>query len=219
MNGHFMVLDGINGCGKTTVARHLCAMFNHEGHRKCVQYCDPGDSMVGWRIRNIVKDPGVPMQPVTQFLLYTAARMELAHRVADDLRRGIDVVMDRWWPSTYAYQGAQGVSDDNIIKITQMLTPPGAHMVRGLSFYLDVTPETAHHRARHTGAREAVESGGDRFEEKGLEFSRNLRARYMELVDAGMVTLIDAEHDAPEVIAEKIHELCFAEFQREGAVD
>lgn len=198
----FIVLEGINGCGKSTVAGRLQDLISEAGYR-CVIYRDPGETPAGERIRTIVKDPKIQLDPWTQVLLYTAARYELGLVALRRLNMGTVVIADRWWPSTYAYQGAQGAPGKWIRDLNKYMTPPGGKMLAARSFFLDVLPVLALERSgavRPCG----VDAGGDRFEIKGLEFARYLRDRYMELVRSGELTRIEVGSNSASSVAQNI---------------
>jgi dTMP kinase len=192
--GKLVVLEGLNGCGKSTTAAALLKIMKDEGFDVCL-YHDPGDTPVGDSIRRLVKDPEVAMKPMAQMLLYTAARAELAARLEPWVLGGGHVILDRWWPSTYAYQGLGGVSQDLILSLVQNTTPPCCYTRRELTFYLQLPIEVAMWRS---GAIDCpfdagVEHGRDRFEVKGREFQEKLADMYMRLALTGCLRVVPIE--------------------------
>lgn len=191
-----VVLDGIDGCGKTTVAARVAAKVAAEGH-PVLAVRDPGGTEIGEHLRGLVKDRRWPMQPLTQMLLFSAARAELAesriHPFLSAQPQGV-VILDRWWFSTFAYQSTQGVDEDLILgiaKATQARPLFGLRLVQGGCFWLDVPPEVA---ARRMHVREGASE--DRFEAEGGAFAQRLRERYAVLHTRGHLTRIDATPEA-----------------------
>src|SRR6478609_9283589 len=99
----FISLEGIDGSGKTTQARLLARALGDD----VVLAREPGGTETGERIRQILKDPALELDPLAELLLFCAARAELvAQVVGPALEAGRDVVCDRFSDSSIAYQGA-----------------------------------------------------------------------------------------------------------------
>ncbi|MHC5162504.1 MAG: dTMP kinase [Planctomycetota bacterium] len=119
LRGKFLVLDGPDGCGKSTQTRLLSEWIAEQGV-DVVSYRDPGTTLVGEKIRDILLDVAHEgMGDNVEVLLYMAARAQLwKEHIALDLAAGKCVLMDRWLSSTCAYQGfAGGFGIDKVIKI------------------------------------------------------------------------------------------------------
>ena len=102
----YVAFEGIEGAGKSTVARVFAERLESEGE-PVVSVREPGGSEVGERIRAVLLDPGGQIQPWTEALLFAAARAELVRdTVAAALEGGSWVVSDRSAYSSLAYQGA-----------------------------------------------------------------------------------------------------------------
>lgn len=199
----FVVLDGVDGCGKTTQARRLVehlSVLRPAGAPGPLHLREPGSTVAGERIRELLLDPSAPMGRGTLALLFTAARREtLESLVAPALADGRDVVVERFHASTFAYQGGGPQSSEaHAFEDAELLgllhgwagTPrPTVEIV------LDVPPSDAF-------ARAVARAGGgdDRFESRGLEFqesvARAMRA-YVELVDHAVI--VDGTGDEGEV--------------------
>ena len=182
-------LEGINGAGKTSVADELQVAMTRGGLSAKVLH-DPGSTPIGERIRALVKDPAVPMAPMVQMLLYTTARVALAEEVKKLIRAGTWVIMDRWWPSTYAYQGALGVPVHLILELNYMLMPKEALTTKWLTFFLDVPVDVAMERSGATKPK-GIEGGGDRHETQGQKFWEDVAEAYGDLVDLNYMTRIN----------------------------
>jgi thymidylate kinase len=132
------------------------------------------------------------MRPMTQMLMYTAARVELAHYFLPWINDGGHVIIDRWWPSTFAYQGAGGVDRQLIRGLSMSLVPEECRTTRGLTFFIDVPIPVAMERSGTLVRGGDPETGGDRFEQKGVEFQQDLLNLYSLLCSLGEMTHVNA---------------------------
>jgi dTMP kinase len=106
-----IVVEGINGSGKTTLLAGLRDRFKGEGVPVCM-FRDPGSHPVAQKLREVLKAKEPPLDVLTQVLLFMAARRLLLQELVDAVQAEPRAVLlvDRWFWSTLAYQGAQGVS-------------------------------------------------------------------------------------------------------------
>jgi dTMP kinase len=173
LTGKFIVLDGPDGCGKTTQAKLLVQWFQKQGVQT-VGFRDPGDTTVGEKIRQILLSPEhTTMDTRTELLLYMAARAQLwAEKIAPALRENKCVVLDRWLSSTCAYQGyAGGFGVDKVIEIAaDSLERPWPD----LTIILDVDLETGAKRLR---------GKPDRMEAKPREYHQKVRQGFLQLAE------------------------------------
>lgn len=188
--GRFIVIEGADGCGKTTHARLLCEQFRRE-NRPVVLAREPGGTSVGEEVRKILLNPAhQSMSMPTEMMLYMACRGQLMHEVIKPaLERGVVVVCDRFLLSSAVYQGyAAGLDADLIREIGAFVTEnvrPDAQIV------LDVAYETAR-------GRRSMES--DRIEARGEEFHRRVIEGYRKIAAALPAThVIDANRSIEEV--------------------
>jgi dTMP kinase len=190
--GRVIVLEGINGAGKSGVSHVVADRLMARG-RTVREYRDPGSTALGEELRRMLKRPEIDLCPMAQTLMFTAARVELAvERLLPHVAAGEDVILDRWWMSTYAYQSVQGVDEEFIVTLNLRVSE--MRLDRNLCFFLDITPETAMERMKNLSG----EGFKDRFEEKGIEFQERLRAAYHDLVPL-YLTRIDGEMTEEEV--------------------
>ncbi|MEE2941157.1 MAG: dTMP kinase [Planctomycetota bacterium] len=203
----FVVLDGVDGCGKTTQARRLVEHLSAarpEGSREPLHLREPGSTAAGERIRELLLDPSSPMGRGTLALLFTAARREtLESLVAPALAAGRDVVVERFHASTFAYQGggpqgteAHAFDDEELLGLLHGWAGAPRPTVE---IVLDVPPTDAFARAMARAG-----GGDDRFESRGLEFqeavARAMRA-YVERVEHAVV--VDGTGDV-EAVARRV---------------
>ncbi len=190
----FLVLDGVDGCGKSTQAQLLVEALATDGGPRPLHVREPGSTVVGEAIRAILLAREAPLCPASEALLFTAARRQtLEELVAPALAQGRDVVCERFHPSTYAYQGVAGDLDAE--EVLRLLTTWAGAPAPDLVVLLDLPVDEALARARQRGA-------ADRFEARGLDFQRRVAdgyRRYAERVPNAVV--VDATGSQDEVAA------------------
>lgn len=172
-HGRFIVLDGPDGCGKSTQARQLSEWIQAGGVEVC-SYRDPGTTVIGEKIREILLDPAHEgMGDNVEVMLYMAARAQLwKEHIAADLAAGRCVVMDRWLSSTCAYQGwAGGFGIEKVIRIAEDTLE---RVWPDVTVVLDVDLETAAGR---------MNRDLDRMEQKGGAYHRKVREGFLKLAE------------------------------------
>lgn len=172
-SGKLIVLDGPDGCGKTTQARLLTQWLQAQGVPTS-NFRDPGDTTIGERIRDILLSPEhLAMSTRTEVLLYMAARAQLwQEAIAPALRERECVVLDRWVSSTYAYQGCAGeFGTKNVIQLASTVL---ARVWADLTIILDVDLKTC--GARLPGKR-------DRMEAKPRQYHQKVREGFLQLAN------------------------------------
>ena len=172
-SGGFIVLDGPDGCGKSTQAQFLCDWLANQGV-EVERFRDPGTTEVGEKIRQVLLSPEHDaMNTRTELLLYMAARAQLwAERIAPALAAGKCVVLDRWLSSTCAYQGcAGGFGMEKVVKIAEDSLE---RAWPDLTIILDVDLETAAGR---------LNGEPDRMEAKGRDYHRKVRHGFLKLAE------------------------------------
>ena len=200
--GKFIVLDGPDGCGKTTQVKLLVDWLAKQDV-DVVNFRDPGDTAIGEKVRQILLNPEhISMGTETEVMLYMAARVQLwAEKIAPALRQNKCVILDRWLSSTCAYQGnAGGFGMEKVIKIAEDCLEK---LWPDLTVILDVTLEIASLRLN----REL-----DRMEQKGDGYHQKVREGFLKLArEQENFVVVDAAGDIKtvhkkviEVIVEKI---------------
>lgn len=190
LNGKFLVLDGPDGCGKSTQARMLSEWIAARGV-DVITYRDPGTTIVGEKIREILLDPAHEgMGDNVEVLLYMAARAQLwKEHIGPDLQHGKCVLMDRWISSTCAYQGFAGGFGAE--KVLQIATDALERIWPDLTIVLDVDLETAGQR---------MQRDLDRMEQKGDAYHAKVREGFLELaVYHEAVKVVDATQPIEQV--------------------
>ncbi len=195
--GLFITLEGIEGAGKSTVARAVCEWLTARG-LQVLATREPGGTALAERLRQIVLERGdEPVSPVAETLVMFAARaLHVENLIAPALARGTWVVCDRFTDATRAYQGAgRGVDAALIESLAQAVH---GSLVPDCTLLLDLPVTAGLARAR---ARSGADS--DRFEAETVAFFEKVRAGYLAVAsaDAARVHVIDASRPAPEVRA------------------
>ena len=163
---------------------------------------EPGGTVVGEKIREILlSKKNDSMTPMAELLLFVAARAQITEEVIKPaLSEGKTVICDRFFDSTFAYQGyARGMGTDKVMDINLAAT---GGLEPDITFVLDISPEKAFERR-------AVRDGGqqDRMEALGLEFQRKVREGYILASQKyPRIKVIDAS-GTPDEIASVIRDL------------
>ena len=189
----YIVLDGPDGGGKSTHAALLCEQLTARG-RQVLHLREPGSTPVGEALRALLLNPSTgDLLPLTEALLFSAARSELVERViAPALQRGMVVVAERCFCSTFVYQSLaldRGRDYDRLCDLTRRAH--GSTMPDAV-FLLDLPVALADaRRARRTA---------DRFEARDRAFMERVRAAYLTLARLmPIVQVIDASGEVASV--------------------
>lgn len=194
--GKFIVLDGPDGCGKSTQAGLLVDWLEESGVQTS-RFRDPGDTAIGEKIRDILLNPEhLAMNTRTELLLYMAARAQLwGEKIAPALHDNQCVVLDRWLSSTYAYQGhAGGFGTDKVIGIA---TDCLERVWPDLTIILDVDLETAAGR---------LDRQLDRMEAKGDSYHKEVREGFLQLANKRKDFLVIDAAAAVETVHKSVRE-------------
>lgn len=210
----FITISGIDGTGKSTLARALALRLSEEWARPVRLTSEPGGTYLGRGVRRLLLDlargdeslafAGSLSEPVdtrieaptplTELLLFTAARAQHSVRIREWLAHDEIVICDRFSDCTWAYQGARGLRDDLVEMLDGAAT---GGLIPDVTFLLDMPVSLALARIARNGAL-------DRIESSGVAFYEMVRARYRELARRfpERIMTLDA-NERPERLTER----------------
>lgn len=190
--GRFVVIEGLEGAGKTTAIETVQQWLREQRH-PLVQTREPGGTPLAEQIRTLVKSvQQEKVSPVTELLLMYAARAQLLDNVIRPaLARGDWVLADRHDLSSRAYQGGgRQIPDEVLDPIRQLVL---ADLRPDLTLYLDIDPVIGLERARARGEL-------DRIEQEQLGFFQRARAKYLAVAASeANIVVIDAAKPLADV--------------------
>ncbi|MGC9469059.1 MAG: dTMP kinase [Anaerolineae bacterium] len=176
MHGWFITLEGPEGSGKTTQLQRLASWLTAQGFDIVVTR-EPGGTPISEEIRALLHDcEHTDMTAETEILLYSASRAQhVAEVIRPALNAGRIILCDRFFDSTYAYQGyGRGLPMEALRRITDFATQG---LVPDLTLYLDVPPEIGLRRREISGEEL------NRLDRETLAFHRRVREGYLSLVE------------------------------------
>ncbi len=194
--GRLITVEGLDGAGKTTLVAGLTRELAARG-RELLVLREPGGVELSERIRELVKDPELAVDPRAEALLYAAARAQLvAEQLVPLLESGQWVLLDRFVDSSLAYQGAgRGLGVEAIRSLNELATG-GLRPDRTLLLRID--PAVGRERI---GGRDP-----DRLEREPPEFFEAVAGAYDELAAAepDRIAVIDAGQPPERVLADAL---------------
>ena len=208
MKGKFIVLEGIDGCGKTTQIEELCKWLPESGliQRNCklIKTREPGGSVLGKKIRSLILNNDKNNHPssLTELLLYSADRAEHVSKVIKpSLIKNNWVISDRFSDSTLAYQGYGRGINLEIIKKLETVACQGEKP--DLTFFLEISPEESILRRKNEIP--------DRIESEGLEFLRKVNEGFKLIAKEKKWKVISASKNIKS-ISDQIKKILLEEF-------
>ena len=176
MSGYFITFEGSEGCGKTTQIEALAKALEAQGKTVLITR-EPGGTLIGEKIRNLLQDPSHKneISDMAELLLFSASRAELiASRIQPALKRGEIVICDRFYDSTYVYQGLGRAIGMDIVEQLNQITV--GTLKPDLTILLDLDAKVGIERAKSRQSGEL-----DRIENESLVFFEAVRNGYLEL--------------------------------------
>lgn len=173
MAGLYIVIEGPDGTGKTTQAKLLADVFKKEGHDSRYVH-EPGQTPIGLELERIIKDANLERSAETNFLLFTANRVEVYQQVIEPALANDEVVVaDRSWISSVAYQGV--ASEMGVEKILTETTRwlPKEYAVPSFTIMLYAPEDQRQSMLNGRGT-----SSKDYFESKPDEFLQKIKSGY-----------------------------------------
>lgn len=194
--GRFIVLDGVEGCGKSTQAAQLAASLRGQSIPVVLTH-EPGGTAIGEGVRSLLLDPAYgEMHEITETLLFCAARAQhMLEVIVPALDSGQTVICDRFTSSTVVYQGyAGGVGIETIHLLNDIAT---GGVQPDLLIILDIDPAE--------GMRRKHADRMDRIEGRPLEFHQRVREGFIRhAASLGQRAVVVDGDRAPQDIAADI---------------
>ncbi|MEM9216617.1 MAG: dTMP kinase [Cyanobacteria bacterium P01_F01_bin.150] len=227
MNGHLIVFEGVEGCGKTTQIQKLYDWLSYSKQFtkysdgsidvQCSEYPiqitrEPGGTALGQIIRGIVLGEDKYQLPAdidyrAELLLYSADRAQhVSEYILPYLKQGVVVLCDRYTDSTIAYQGyGRGIDRDLIEQLNAIATNG---LQSDLTLWLDLDVEEGLARTRKRG-------DADRMEKSTLDFHHRVQRGFQDLAIAypKRIARVDAQGH-PDQVAQRIQGIVAEKFQQ-----
>jgi len=172
--GLFITFEGIEGSGKSTQVR-LLVQYLKERSLPYITTREPGGTVIAEAIRSILLNPDyAEMKPETELMLYCASRAQhTGELILPALAQGKIVICDRYFDSTYAYQGAARDLDEQLIDTLTRFATYGRSP--DVTFLLDLPVETGLSRIKQRTL--------DRLELEKAEFHHKVRQQYLSIAN------------------------------------
>ena len=187
--GKIIAIEGIDGAGKTAIARHIYGFLSNRGYR-CALFKEPCGSIYS-RIIEIITRLKVPDPELEMMLFLKDREVDVRKRILPALGKGLIVIMDRYYYSNIAYQSVRGLDPDKIRKLNEKIAPKP-----DLVILLDLDASKALERIKN---RKKLSI----FEKK--DFLERVRQRFLEIADERTV-IVDAGREL-EVVKKEVEQI------------
>lgn len=197
--GLFIVLEGPDGSGKSTVAAKIKTSLEDQGFSVC-HTREPGGIDIAEQIRKVILDPkNTAMDEKTEALLYAASRRQhLIEKVVPAINRGEIVLCERFVDSSLAYQGhARGIGIDEILNINMFAID---NHFPDLTIYLDTAADVGLKRIENRGFKDRLDQESLAFHIRVTEGYRIINKRFSDRIQT-----VDANRSIDEVVDACIH--------------
>ncbi len=200
--GIFIVIEGVDGSGKTTLARALVNALNEETtylqslrYKEAIYVKEPGSTPFGDAVRKAFLSSDEPLNGMTEVLAMLACKNELLQKVVRPaIAEGTIVIGDRYTRTLLAYQG--GLRGYSMELLTQLLDLTGTNVSPNMEIFLEVSPEVS--RARRPVAENAFDTLADTHATKlreGFALAKEVLSGYYTLTIDASGTMDDVFKD------------------------
>ena len=208
MKGKFIVIEGIDGCGKTTQIDEISKWLPKSGLMKkgsqLITTREPGGSLLGIKLRSLILDNNTNNKPTSlaELLLYSADRAEHVSKIISPaLKKENWVISDRFSDSTLAYQGYGRNINLETIKNIESIVCQGESP--DLTIFLEISPEESILRRKHEIP--------DRMESEGIEFLEKVNEGFKVIAKEKNWVVISASQNI-KTISNQIKEVLLQKF-------
>ena len=194
MKGKFIVIEGIDGCGKTTQIDEISRWLPNSGlmkkNSKLIKTREPGGSILGEKLRNLILDNNNKPSSLAELLLYAADRAEHVTKIISPaLEKNNWVISDRFSDSTLAYQGYGRNINIEIIKTIESIVCQGEYP--DLTIFLEISAEESILRRKN--------SIPDRIESEGIKFLKKVNEGFKLIAKEKNWKVISASQNIDEI--------------------
>ena len=204
MKGKFIVIEGIDGSGKTTQINKLSKWLIETNlipqNNQLIVTREPGGTKLGQSIRSLLLDTSIEKSPdsITELLLYAADRAQHVNEIIrPSLNKGDWVISDRFCGSTLAYQGYGRKLDIKLIKDLETIATQG--ISPDITFLLDIPVEES--------IKRRISRSDDRIEKEGTDFLKNVSLGFQVLSEDNRWKKISALQSQEKIISEIKYEI------------
>lgn len=194
--GIFITFEGVENCGKTTISQFLVKKLNQMGF-PTIWTREPGGTKcpVSEKIRAIILDPKNKICNKTEALLFAASRAQhIAKLIRPNLKKGINVVSDRFVDSSYIYQGIVRKLGIPAVKTINDLACGG--LKPDITFLLDLDVKR--------GEERTPKKKKDRIEKEGRSFHEKIRKGYLELAKNNPKIIVIGAEKSEEMVCQEV---------------
>jgi dTMP kinase len=188
--GKYIVIEGSDGTGKSTQVALLREKLGRKGVDS-VEFHEPGGLPITDAIRSVILNGELPRDPITNLLLFTAARHELWKNARTKMETGTWVIAARSYFSSLVYQGYGEGIDLQLIRDVTLQFTDNLYMQPDLAIILSLEDEKE--RETRIGGRESSTTL-DTFESKDKDFQQAIAAGYLRLAQDAQLPIISASH-------------------------
>ena len=206
MKGKFIVIEGIDGCGKTTQIDEISKWLPKSGLMKkdaqLITTREPGGSLLGKKLRSLILDNNNKPSSLAELLLYSADRAEHVSKIISPaLKKENWVISDRFSDSTLAYQGYGRNVNLETIKNIESIVCQGESP--DLTIFLEISPEESIMRRKHEIP--------DRMESEGIKFLKKVNEGFKLIAKEKNWVVISASQNI-KTISNQIKEVLLQNF-------
>ena len=207
MKGKFIVIEGIDGCGKTTQIDRISKWLPNSGlmkkNSKLIKTREPGGSILGGKLRNLILDNNNKPSSLAELLLYSADRAEHVTKIISPALKKDDwVISDRFSDSTLAYQGYGRNINIETIKTIESIVCQGEYP--DITIFLEISAEESVLR-RKNSIPDRIESEGIKFLTKVNEgFKLIAKEKNWKVISASQ-TINDISNEIKETLLKTFH--------------
>lgn len=197
----FITFEGLDGCGKTTqIERFKHYLINNKGHKVTLTK-EPGSTDLSKLLRKVLftqLDNEKWCQNAELLMFFADRAQHIEKLILPALMNGSHVLCDRYIDSTYAYQTIQGIAEEKIKWLANLIDC----LEPSITVLIDISPVVAHARAQ------AFRESGNHYDAKPVSFYESLREVYLgRACDNDRYCIINGNQSKDEVFEEIVSKI------------